>query len=99
MGNVPGELPPVMVDDAAAEIWEVCSPEDAGALMSGCPMESVICCSFSVAYADGMEAQSKALRELAAAQPAGLVFASVDMKESPEVATWAGATKPGCRLV
>ncbi|CAE8692651.1 unnamed protein product [Polarella glacialis] len=46
-----------------------------------------------------MLAQDRALRQLAAAQPAGLVFASVDIGEAPEVAAWAGVKEPEVRLL
>jgi hypothetical protein len=39
----------------------------------------------SVPYADGMEGQAAALQELASAQPVGFVFATVNMRATPEV--------------
>jgi len=91
-------LPPLPCN-ISAEIWEVCTPEDAGALLDGCPFNAVICCSFTWPYADGMEAQDRALKQLAKAQPAGFVFAAVNMKAAPEVATWAGVSTPLVRLM
>lgn len=90
---------PLPCGESSAEIWEVVSSEDAGALLAGCPQDAVICCSFTMPFADGMRAQAEAMRELSEAQPAGFVFASVDMKAAPEVAAWASVSAPGVRLL
>jgi len=82
-----------------AEIWEVLSVDDASALLSGCPKDSLICSSFSLVHAEGAAAQASALQELAGAEPAGLVFATVDIGLSPEVAAWAGVSVPLVRIL
>jgi len=82
-----------------AEIWDVRSTEDASALLAGCPLDSIICCGFSMPHADGLTVQVRTLRELAAAQPAGFVFASVDVHDSPDVAKWAGVSEVMVRLM
>jgi len=85
----PEALPP-RPPGVAAEIWEVCSLDDATALLAGCPFTSTICCGFFVPYADGMDAQRATIEAIAAVQPAGFVFATVDIKSCKEVAAWAG---------
>lgn len=95
----PRSLPPLGDSAGGAEIWEIASTEDAGSLLSGCPHDSIICCAFSAPHADGMRAQAAAMQELAAAQPAGFVFAAVDMAAAPDVASWAGVTSPGVLLL
>lgn len=94
----PRALPPLR-GGPPAPFWDIQSAEDAGALLSGCPLDCVVCCGFSAPYADGMKAQAAALEELAAAVPAGFVFATVDIKASPEVANWAGVSSPMVRLL
>lgn len=81
------------------DIWEIRSAEDAGDLLAGCPIDCVVCCSFIKKYADGMMAQDRAMKELASAQPAGLVFATVDIQAAPEVADWAKVREPEVRLL
>eukprot|EP00927_Polykrikos_kofoidii_P040917 TRINITY_DN34886_c0_g2_i2.p1 TRINITY_DN34886_c0_g2~~TRINITY_DN34886_c0_g2_i2.p1 ORF type:complete len:523 (+),score=83.70 TRINITY_DN34886_c0_g2_i2:50-1570(+) len=93
----PRALPPLR-DGPPAPLWDVQSTEDVGALLSGCSGDSVICCGFSAPYADGMKAQATALQELAAAVPAGFVFATVDIRAFPEVASWAGVSCPMVRI-
>lgn len=91
-------LPPVPAD-VDIDVWEVESTEDAVALLAGCPQESVICCAFTAPHADGVAAQKAALQELAAAQPAGFVFATVDIHACPEVKTWASITSPATLIM
>lgn len=91
-------LPPLLCP-APAEIWEVCSTEDATSLLNGCPFDTVVCCSFTRPYAESPGAQERAMKELAAAQPAGFVFARVDLTASPEVANWAGVSTPLVRFL
>jgi len=90
---------PALPPNASADVWEVCSTEDANALLGGCPAASTLCCSFTVPYADGMNAQRAEIDELAAAQLAGLEFATVDMRAFPEAAAWAMVETPLVRLM
>lgn len=67
-------------DDGTGKLWEVRNAKDAANLLAGCPMDTIIACSFHRAYAEHGGAQDRAMRQLAEAQPAGMVFALVDMQ-------------------
>ncbi|CAK8998706.1 unnamed protein product [Durusdinium trenchii] len=82
-----------------ARVWAVETTEDAAALLAGCPMDTVIACSFHRQGAEHGKAQAQALRQLARAEPAGMSFAEVDLHAAPEVAAWARVVAPEVRLL
>lgn len=92
-------LPPCPEPRVEAEVWEVCSTGDASSLLAGCPLEAIVCCNFIKPYADGLRAQEDVFRRVVAAEPAGFVFASVNMSESPDVVSWAEVTSPCVQLL
>eukprot|EP00435_Cladocopium_sp_Y103_P073220 s737_g42.t2 len=86
-------------------LWEVRNTSDAANLLAGCPMDTIIACSFHRAYAEHGSAQDRAMRQLAEAKPAGMAFATVDLQlvrlmiQAADVADWATVKGPEVRLL